>query len=483
MTDTNRSGQGRADELSDVVALNLVDLLVDEDNFRLEPNPDQPTALKAMLKRQGPKLVTLSESLLEGMSRGEFIWAAPDPRPDHLGKFVVCEGNRRVTALKLMNEPALADGTTWAKRFKELGQRFSEAPISKVRAVLYPSVDVARPDVYRRHTNAQNGVGLEDWGPFAQDRANKSEGLRRTHSMVVLEHLTTSSIEGLAESLGLSERTTNADRLLSTFSKQYGAQTGIKIRVSRPYGIELGDEPEFNEELLWAILRASDVSVDAIKSEGQRTGLLGRIIEETIRSSSGGPQDDEPEGQPPEDSERRRPPPTDRDPPEEQPREPGPSPRPRREPLTRKTLAPTDRSLTLRVIGPRLTGLYLECRTIDVSSRPNAAACLLRVFLELSCEAFLEHHKIRANNKSGWSAIGTSLDAKVRKVLAQLDHDEKLPELKDAWDGVSEDHSFRHSVRTLHRAMHDRHHVLDPTEIKMAWDRWHPLLAKIYASF
>lgn len=172
--------------VSDVKVFKVVDLLVDEDNFRLEPSPDQPAAIKSMLRRQGKKLVALAEDVLNGLSQGEFVWVAPDPRPEFANKFVVCEGNRRVTALKILNEPALADGTEYSKRFRELGAEFRKARITQVRGVLYPSVDAARPDVYRRHTNDQDGKGLEAWDPFAQDRANKAQGKRRNLSMVVL---------------------------------------------------------------------------------------------------------------------------------------------------------------------------------------------------------------------------------------------------------------------------------------------------------
>lgn len=72
--------------VDDVQVLNVVDLLVDEDNFRMEPNPDQPAALKAMVRRQGKKLIALAESLVhQRPSRGEFIWVAPDPRPENKG--------------------------------------------------------------------------------------------------------------------------------------------------------------------------------------------------------------------------------------------------------------------------------------------------------------------------------------------------------------------------------------------------------------
>jgi hypothetical protein len=498
-------------DVDDVRVLNIVDLLVDEDNFRMEPNLDQPAALKAMVRRQGKKLIALAESLVrQRPSRGEFIWVAPDPRPENTGKYIVCEGNRRVTAIKVLNEPALADGTSWAGAFRELSKEFRDNPIRQLRAILYSSIDEARPDVYRRHTNEQDGAGLEDWDPFAQDRANKFQGKRRTLSMVVLEHLSPTSAEVFAEQLGLRDRTTNADRLLSTFSKKHAVKFGIRLTGAAPYRLELGPNPDASTEILRRILRESAVSVDLIKSEKARDDLLISLLarfeveqaeradddattaeqngppgtgergsdgteqvsgvgsESTDSSRSGessrAGEDDPDHGEPADDKADGK-----------------GGRHPRRDPLTRNTLAPTDRASTLHVSGTRLTGLYRECREILVDERPNASAMLLRVFLELSCEAFLIHQGTRVpTGRAHWSDFGISLDTKIRKVLNVLDGEGRDRDLTEARNGLSEDTGQSHSIRSLHRAMHDLNQVLDPRQIKLNWQRWHPLFTRIH---
>lgn len=464
-------------DVTDVGVFDLASLLVDTDNFRLEPTADQPSAIKAMLRKQRGKIVTLAQSIVDnkGLSRGEFIWLAPDDRPEFSGKYVVCEGNRRVTALKLLNEPALAEGTTWSKRFKELGAQFALAPIRKVRAVLYPSVDAARPDVYRRHTNDQEGEGLEAWDTFAQDRANKRAGNRRNLSMVVLEHLSEGSAETLALQLDLVSRTTNADRLLSTFSKQFAGKYGIKIRGVEPY-VTLGEQPERADLILLEILRAANVPVDRIKDEGQRETVLAALLStlggeaESSDSTSGTDSDTKGSKTPaegkrdPKTSERRR--------------------RSVRDPLDRPTLARTQASHTLRVQGPqRLIGLYQECKTINVDDRPNASAMLLRVFLELSAEAYLTHHSVRApDGKSSWAARNITMEKKIKRILAREDPKEDRLGFDDVRNGLSGDAGYSHSIEQLHRAMHDVYTLLDPRTIKRSWDLWYPLLECIHDS-
>lgn len=485
--------------VDNVGVFQVADLLVDEANFRLEPSPDQPSAIKAMLRRQGRKLVVLAEEILEsgGLSAGEFIWLAPDPRPDMSGKFVVCEGNRRVTALKVMNHPSLAEGTSWAKRFRELAEKFAEDPITEVRAVLYSSIDAARQDVSRRHTNAQDGAGLEAWDPFAQDRANKAEGKRRTLSMVVLEHLSHGSAEGFAEQLGIGERTTGADRLLGTFSKSFASEFGIRLRGVPPH-VDVGADPELSEALLLAILKASDVPVDQIKTEEMRSARLRKVVEAvqlTLNEARAERNDDhaaegaaggtgeagssnggagagggssdgggsEEGGQGSGKGGRRK----------------GPT----KDPLDRPTLARPGALYDLRVKSARLAALFNECRRVNVDQMPNAAAMLMRVFVELSCEAYLTHHRVRPpEGKPNWAARHITIERKVKRILSLIDSGRDNPDLVDARNGVAEGGGFSHSVDEMHRAMHDLSAYLDPRTIKVSWERWYPLLKEIHSS-
>lgn len=84
-----------------------VDLLsVDLANFRLGEFDDVRSAYQAMLEEQKDKLVALAADILEnGLSPAERLIVVPDEdEPKH---FVVCEGNRRLTAIKFMSDPRL----------------------------------------------------------------------------------------------------------------------------------------------------------------------------------------------------------------------------------------------------------------------------------------------------------------------------------------------------------------------------------------
>lgn len=143
----------------------LSELKVDQNNFRLGSFKSQRDAIRAMLTRHKSKLLPLAKDILEvGLSPGEPIWVAPDPEIP--GKYIVMEGNRRITALKVMNSPALADGTTASDAFRKLGKEFLTKPRREIRATVFESIEAAKPWVERRHLNCRIWVLQRGYQPI-----------------------------------------------------------------------------------------------------------------------------------------------------------------------------------------------------------------------------------------------------------------------------------------------------------------------------
>lgn len=147
-----------------------------------------------MIAEQGVKLVRLAKDILdmEGVSPGEPIWAVPNAGRRN---YVVEKGNRRATALLLMETPALADGTSLQRQFKTLAKRFAEAPIREIDALVFETAEELQPWKRRRHMSPKSGVGLADWKPAAKGRANRAHGLEPPRFLAVLEYLADDSDE------------------------------------------------------------------------------------------------------------------------------------------------------------------------------------------------------------------------------------------------------------------------------------------------
>src|SRR5437773_11133994 len=89
----------------------LTDLLLDPENYRLEPQATQLATIHAMIAEQDEKLIDLAEDIVDlgGLSPIVLTAVCPSSDPE---KYMVLEGNRRVTALKLLKDPELAVGTS-----------------------------------------------------------------------------------------------------------------------------------------------------------------------------------------------------------------------------------------------------------------------------------------------------------------------------------------------------------------------------------
>lgn len=182
------TAQQRGGNVAEVVEIPIADLLVDERNPRLkDEQPSQQAAIYAIAKLMGRRILRLAEDIVEhGMDPTTLC--AVVPTGDRRKRYVVVEGNRRVVALKLLETPSLAllafQGGD-QKKLTQLSQRFAANPISKINCVLFRSEGDAARWIKLRHTGANEGVGLVEWGADEKDRWAARSGRRSTAGQVL----------------------------------------------------------------------------------------------------------------------------------------------------------------------------------------------------------------------------------------------------------------------------------------------------------
>lgn len=89
-----------------------------------------------------------------------------------------------------------------------------------------------------------------------------------------------------------------------------------------------------------------------------------------------------------------------------------------KKPKTRVGLVP--KNVVLHINNPKLNKIFEELKQIPVRTCPNASSVLLRVFLELSVDAYLEKYDLVKNNAITACSSGESLQGKVGKVLNHM---------------------------------------------------------------
>lgn len=444
----------------------LSELRLDENNYRTNKVATQRDAILAIIADQKQKLVNLAKDILAegGISPGEPIWVT---RAQSSG-YTVIEGNRRVTALKLLDNPALADGTEVEKEFRLLAKQFSEKPIRELTAYVFPTYDAAATWRRRRHLTTESGVGLERWNTLAKARADRDHGVGARRSLAVFEYLDDGSEDWTTIADALDTKWTTVERVLNTSALK--DDLGLAIDPKSGEVLPENGDQVAARKLLRAILGAmatTDFEFKEVEKVGDRAAFLSRFSGMSVK------------GSPPQAKGT-----------------PTPSPAPFIPPRTRQrvkvvtdtraTLAPKTGPRVFPVAGRRLHKIYDECRKIKVADNENASALLLRVFIELSTEALLSERSVQipANfGKKGatrWDDIGIPLAAKVQIAIDFLDTTRKSKTFQPIRVALDIQSHGVASINTLHGYFHNRDLMPDAADVMKAWDVWEPYLRAVH---
>ncbi|ELY4577316.1 hypothetical protein SMZ92_000658 [Cronobacter sakazakii] len=141
--------------------IKISDLMLDVQNSRFSENADgQREAIKVMVENQGQKLIKLARDIAEkGVDPSERMIVIKN---DDLEKgFVVKEGNRRVTALKLIENPSLAQNKTFELLFEKL-KKSRKIKVMDVDCVVFDNEEYNHW-INLKHTGQNEGAGRVGW--------------------------------------------------------------------------------------------------------------------------------------------------------------------------------------------------------------------------------------------------------------------------------------------------------------------------------
>lgn len=158
-------------------SISISNLIINPDNDRFESVENEKQAIDIMLTKLGDKIYYIAIHILENGLSPKPFYVMPSKKSNK--KFLVKEGNRRTTALKLMANPKLIDSKKHASlknRFFKLHERFMETPIRKIMCYIYDDVEEADKWVRLEHTGEQNGVGIVEWKPEQVQRFDIKHG-------------------------------------------------------------------------------------------------------------------------------------------------------------------------------------------------------------------------------------------------------------------------------------------------------------------
>lgn len=440
-------------------------LLLDLQNPRLpDGKQNQQEAIRSMLRAQKDKIVALATHLVEHGPNPSTLPIVM-PASGHKDMYEVLDGNRRITACKLLGAPALAEGIldgAKLKRLKHLAVRFERDPIVELRCIVVADREEADTWIQLIHRGQKEGAGLVEWDGQVAARYDARKG-SKPFPLIVLDYV--------REHAQLSEETrkridegkfpvTNLERLVKT------PYVRKKLGVEESQGTLVTTYPE--EEVLKGLtnvvedLGSSRVTVSNIKSQEQRINYINSLSDKDLPDAKSILAAPRPIGVPPTPTNPKT----------------GTVIRQRQHAPTRDRTTLIPREFKPNISQLRIGKLLGELKRLNVDDYPNAAAVMFRVFIELSIDHFLEH-------KLSWQQQKISNTFLSDKLISVTNYFEKnnvmtraeLAPIKLAAGGQT---LLVASVKTLHYYVHSRHFSPVPSHLKIAWDDLQPLVEKLW---
>lgn len=415
--------------------LPLASLTVNPANDRHGELENETAAIAQLFATQELHMRNLAKDLV---AKGE-VFEPPLVYPEG-DIYVVADGNRRTTCLKLIAHPRRAPTVELQQFFTELRGRWRGRFPASIECRVETDKDRVDDILFRRHTGVQGGVGQSTWTDRMKTnfvvRTGKSAGLNIADE--VEARLRTA---GLAPSRKIPR--SNLNRLLS--AEALRNRVGVSVRKGRLEYVRDEQETLVALSRIARDLATRTITLDDVWDTQRKLDYIDRLEAEGVlpRLKKQGPSKPEPAP----------------------PSPPGPpKPRPPRPPEWPHIIPDVDYGLSWPAHLHRHREIWEEMQyRLELGIHPNAISVLLRVLLELAIDNYVVRtglDTVHENDKLSrkLSKVATDLNTKGkidRKYLGALN---KLQQ----GEGVI-------SIDTLNRYVHSPNFNVSPDHLKMLW--------------
>lgn len=148
----------------DIKQIEIKNIFLDLENPRHEPYQSEEEVIEYLCKNE--YVYALAQDIVKvGINPLEIMAVIPNNDDDK--KYVIAEGNRRLCALKLLNDPELAPSED-RKSFKSLSKLWNQ--INAISAVIFENREVVGEWLERIHGGLQGGIGRKQWSAEQKTR-------------------------------------------------------------------------------------------------------------------------------------------------------------------------------------------------------------------------------------------------------------------------------------------------------------------------
>lgn len=438
-------------------------LNVNIENPRFEMVGSQRDAITQMIDDQGSRLSKLAQDILDnGLNPSELIIVTKHEKTE--GHFNVLEGNRRITALKLLANPDLITEKhkSLLNNFRKLSERFYLKPISKLNCVVFDDENIANRWIKLKHTGANDGIGVVSWD--AQQKARFEERVegKSSYALQLIDFLDKQTIDDDLKKNLNKLPSSSVQRLVT--DPDFRSVVGIEIKEGKLY-TKLPQE-EVTKPLVKMAndLLRNDFTVKEIYYKDDRLNYIEtfKSTELPNKSTSLSSSWELITPNPPQKPKGKT------------KSEQGSKTKSKQLSTARNTIIP--KSCVLHISQPRINKIYRELKDLDLRDFCNCGAVTFRVFIELSIDAYMEDNTITGVTKDD------KLRKKVQVVSDYLEQNKILDKqkLKGIRNALGNHHHIL-SIDTFNAYVHNKH--LNPYEkdLKEAWNNIEHFILKLWA--
>ncbi|WP_417832416.1 hypothetical protein [Terasakiella sp.] len=430
----------------------LTDLNVNRANDRHAELANEQAAIQWLLTHRGDHMRNLAKDIVNEGG----IYEPPLVHFEDTDKvYVVYDGNRRVTCLKLLHDPEMASTEDWRKFFRDQKKEWNGKFPSKIECQVEENKDRIDEILYRRHIGSQSGIGQSQWDAEAKSNFVKRTGKKSKVNVaeIIDQKLKEAGYLDEGERLPRS----NLNRLLS--SELFRNRVGLSVKNNH---VELTHTAETVMETLSRIaqdLIGKVITLDDIWDNDAKKKYLNSLGKEAALPT------DEDVLSDPVNFKTMKPIKTAIG------GKPGPKPKPggkpSPKPKQRKHLIrpEIDYGVLPQVHTQRAVDVWNELQHhLEFGKHDNAISVLFRVLLEFSIENYNERQTV-PNVQAG--------DKLAKKFRKAADHmltskiiDKKYHEALIKFEKTE----VVLSTNTMHKYVHSKNFFPSDTHLKSMWD-------------
>jgi len=457
-----------------VQLIDLARLHLDEANPRHEPVSGERKLIAAVLGKEGAKTLRLAADIAAfGLSPIDIalVMANGD------GTYTVLEGNRRLTSLKLLEDPSLAPDPSYEAKFRALKAAMKVPPITQLMCHEVADRAEAQHWLVLRHAGEAEGASVVDWDSEASTRFFGKSGTQTALALLIIDGLTAAHPANTKLVADLDKIRRGKPTTLGRLPKDGKVRALLGITEADPLTSSRMTSAELTD--VWqhvaADIAAGTKTVSDLKRSDQMTAYLKPFLPAHLQTAAAAPSG--PAATNPGPTAPGAPAPASLVTPAPAP--PGTSPlAPVLPPPVKPKLPRLFEGVQINKLGHRVQKVLRETYDLNVDDFTNASAVMIRVTVELAVDQVFEAR--------GWAKTVTSkghtrdktLEAKITECLAALDPSgkamtfQKLRSTFTQKDGIF-------SVSTMNAFVHSPHSHPIPSELRTMALNFAPFLAAL----